>query len=49
MKAARIIKIKHFLKIIANAILGIFSETALVFAFILAGFAVCVLWWSVFK
>ena len=46
---ATIAKLKLFFKSIGNGILGISLEILLTCLFILAGFAVCLVWWGLFK
>lgn len=43
------LKAKIFLKSIWNGILGIAAEIFLVLFFIFVAFAVCLLWWSIFR
>jgi hypothetical protein len=43
------IKLELFFKGAWNAVLGIFTETAFAAIFIIAGFAVCALWWLVLR
>lgn len=49
MKALRIDRFKHGAKSLLNAVLGIISENLLVVLFMVAAFAACYIWWSVFK
>ena len=42
-------KLKLFFKSIGNGILGISLEILLTCLFMLAGFAVCLVWWGLFK
>lgn len=40
-------KIKAFFRSIRNGMAGMFLEVVLSYLFILAGFLVCLVWWSV--
>lgn len=42
-------RIKRFFRTILHAMLGIFAELFLVYAFITAGLVVCYVWWSILK
>lgn len=40
-------RLRLFFKSIWNSVLGIFTEVALVYVFIISGFLVCLVWWLV--
>jgi hypothetical protein len=43
------LKVKAFVKILWNGLLGIVSEVLLVSLFVLAALLVCLFWWRVFR
>ncbi len=42
-------KVRMFFKALSNGILGIGVEVCMTAVFVVAGLAVCVLWWGLFQ